>query len=126
MGRMYGPYHPGLGLLGGLFWVALFALFIGLIAWAVARLATHNHHIRPWASSSAPPAAQAGPWMAPRDDALAAARMRYARGELDREAYFRMVEDLTGVPRPQEGSAPFGPYPPAPPPAAGPPAQPGA
>jgi hypothetical protein len=41
--------------------------------------------------------------------------MRYARGELDRDQYFRMVEDLTGVPRPAEPAAPVNPSDPPPP-----------
>jgi uncharacterized membrane protein len=102
---MFGPGY-GVGLLGGLFWVIVFAALIGLIAWAVSRLWVHEH---PPAGPYAPP--MPGPpmaWGRPRDDALDAARVRYARGEIDREQYFRVVEDLTGVPRPTGAAAPPG------------------
>jgi hypothetical protein len=77
----------------------LFALFIGLLVWALMRLMNHDH---------ARHAPVGGPWQA-RDEALNAARMRYARGELDRDQYFRLVEDLTGVPRPADPAAPANP-----------------
>ena len=119
-GRFMGPgWHNGFSLFGGLFGIMLFALFIGVLVWALMRLMSHDHRV--------PHASATGPWQ-PRDEALNAARMRYARGELDREEYFRVVEDLTGVPRPVEtpaASAPTGtvppyPAPPAPPAAAEP------
>ena len=96
-GRFFGPgWHGGFQLFGGLFGIVLFALFIGLLVWALMRLMNHDH---------ARHAPVGGPWQA-RDEALNAARMRYARGELDRDQYFRVVEDLTGVPRPAEPPAP--------------------
>jgi uncharacterized membrane protein len=105
-GRFMGPgWHEGLRFFGGLFGIALFALFIGLLIWSLMRLLGHDHRL-----SHAP---MAGPWQ-PRDEALNAARMRYARGELDRDQYFRVVEDLTGVPRPADAAAPSRP-PPTPP-----------
>ena len=117
---MYGRFGPGWHLFGGLFGIALFALFIGALVWALLRLtSSHDHHA---VGPTAPPP---GPW-APRDDALNVARLRYARGELDREQYFRVVEDLTGVPRPVEPPSPSAPgetvppypAPPTPPPPA--------
>ena len=113
-GRFFGPgWHGGFQLFGGLFGILLFALFIGLLVWALMRLMNHDH------TRHAP---VGGPWQA-RDEALNAARMRYARGELDRDQYFRMVEDLTGVPRPVDpappanptGTMPPSPAPPTPP-----------
>ena len=96
-GRFFGPgWHGGFQLFGGLLGIVFFALFIGLLVWALMRLMNHDQarHLP-----------VGGPWQA-RDEALHAARMRYARGELDRDQYFRMVEDLTGVPRPPEPAAP--------------------
>lgn len=99
-GRFYPGWHlGGFGVLGGLFGIVLFALFISLLVWAVIRLMQVDH--RP--HTGGPPVA--GPW-GPRDSALEAARIRYARGELDRDQYFRVVEDLTGIPRPAEPPAP--------------------
>ena len=100
---MDGRFYPGWHLFGGLFGIALFALFIGVLVWALLRLMSHDHHA---VGPTTPPA---GPWT-PRDDALNVARLRYARGELDREEYFRVVEDLTGTPRPQD-PPPVPPYP---------------
>jgi uncharacterized membrane protein len=115
-GRFMGPgWHNGFSLFGGLFGIMLFALFIGLLVWALMRLMSHDHRL--------PHASVTGPWQ-PRDEALNAARMRYARGELDREEYFRVVEDLTGIPRPVEPPSPSAPgmppypAPPTPPPPA--------
>src|SRR5438270_1063454 len=110
-GRFFGPgWHGGFPLFGSLFGIVLFAVFIGLLVWALMRLMNHDH------TRHAP---VGGPWQA-RDQALNAARMRYARGELDREQYFRMVEDLTAVPRPTDSVAPANPtgttMPPFPPP----------
>jgi uncharacterized membrane protein len=123
-GRFMGPgWHNGFSLFGGLVGIMFFALFIGLLVWALMRLMSHDHRL--------PHAPATGHWQ-PRDEALNAARMRYARGELDREEYFRVVEDLTGVPRPVEETpspgAPSGTVPPYPapptPPAAGEPGTP--
>lgn len=110
---LYGPeMHGGAGFLGGLLWIVLFAAFIGLIVWAVSRLVMHDHHVAGPVAHT-PPAP--GFWGPPRDDALTAARIRYARGEIDRDQYFRVVEDLTGVPRPAGQAAPPPPaYPAAP------------
>lgn len=136
----YGParMHMGMGWFGGLLWVLLFAVLVGLLAWAIVSFAGHRHdggHLA-GAAPPAPPLPTTPPlpppgWGPARDDALNTARIRYARGELDREQYFRVVEDLTGVPRP--ASPPAWAYPPpatAPPapdlgPTPEPPAQPG-
>ena len=72
-GRFMGPgWHNGFSLFGGLVGIMFFALFIGLLVWALLRLMSHDHRL---------PHAPSGPWQ-PRDEALNAARMRYARGEL--------------------------------------------
>jgi uncharacterized membrane protein len=123
-GRFMGPgWHNGFSLFGGLFGIMFFALFIGLLVWVLLRLMSHDHHL--------PQASVTDAWQS-RDDALNAARIRYARGELDRDEYFRVVEDLTGVPRPvaepPSAGAPGGTMPPYPapptPPAAGEPVTP--
>ncbi|MGH2718289.1 MAG: SHOCT domain-containing protein, partial [Actinomycetota bacterium] len=113
-------YGPGIGFFGGLLWIALFAAFIGLVAWAVYALIRYEHRMAGTVAHFPPmgpyppgppgmgprgqfppgsPAPHPG-WAIPQDDALNAARIRYARGEIDREQYFRVVEDLTGAPRP--------------------------
>lgn len=62
--------------------ILLVALLALLVAWVVTRLA------RP-----TPPAATST-----SDAALEQARIRYARGEIDRETYLRLAGDLTGRP----------------------------
>jgi len=141
-------YGPGYGFFGGLLWVAIFAAFIGLVAWAVYALIRHEQRMAgpagpmgplgpyppgppgagpglrgPFPPGPPPPGSPLPGWGIHHDDALNAARVRYARGEIDREQYFRVVEDLTGVPRPQ-GSAPYG-APPPPVPTASPAPAPG-
>ena len=106
----YHHFHHGWGwgILGFvvplLFWVAL----IGLVVLLVTRF---MH----------PPPAPAGfpGWRPPVDSAIEQARFRYARGEITRDEYFRIVADLGGAPvGAPPGSPPPGPPPPgdAPPP----------
>ena len=60
-GRFFGPgWHGGFPLFGSLFGIVLFAVFIGLLVWALMRLMNHDH------TRHAP---AGGPWQA-RDDAL--------------------------------------------------------
>jgi len=51
-----------------------------------------------------PPATSANTGQSPIDDALAIARTRYARGEIDRDAFLRITEDLSTPQRPHAGS----------------------
>lgn len=91
---VYGPPVAGAGrMVAGLLWLGLFVAFVALIAWAVTGLAGHRH------PATGPGAMAMGP-ASGADEALVAARARYAGGEIDREQYFQVVEDLTGVPRP--------------------------
>ncbi|HWD07910.1 MAG TPA: hypothetical protein VHA57_02330 [Actinomycetota bacterium] len=101
---VYGPPVAGAGrVVAGLLWLGLFVVFVALIAWGVTGLVEHRHPAtEPGAMAMAPPSGV--------DEALVAARARYAGGEIDREQYFQVVEDLTGVPRPagftQPGAGP--------------------
>lgn len=132
-------YDPRFGFIGSFLWVGIFAAFIGLIAWAACTLIRYQHRMagsawpvppgRPFPSGAAGamphgpyPSGPAVPpgWGINDDAALTTARLRYARGEIDREQYFRVVEDLTGVPRPPQAAPSFT-GPPAPPPPASPP-----
>ncbi len=60
--------------------ILLVVLLVLLVVWLLARAT------RP---ASPPPAR-------PRDDALEQARLRYARGEIDREAFLQIERDLGG------------------------------
>ncbi|HYY81319.1 MAG TPA: SHOCT domain-containing protein, partial [Actinomycetes bacterium] len=59
------------------------------------------------------------PWAGPRPDAaLDIARARYARGELSREEYLRILQDLGAPPPPAPPEPPPGPPPAGPSPTA--------
>jgi uncharacterized membrane protein len=90
------PYweHAGHGghAFGWLLGLLLFALLVGVIAGLVARwLARREAN----AVTPVPAAAVAGP--GPGDDALGLVRLRYARGEIDREQFLQASADLGGV-----------------------------
>jgi hypothetical protein len=115
-----------LELLGWLLVVLLIAALVGLIVWAITRSTG-----RRGAPSAFGPSRPSGAW-SPEwsrqgpDQALQAARLRYAQGEISRDDYARLVADLGGqVPAaagpPRSSQAPPGP-PPGQPPAAPPPA----
>ncbi len=83
---MYDFFCNGYGLTGGmgfmwLFWLLLFGAIIGLAVWAVTRLS------RP-ASPSVSSAAPGG------SGALAILKERYARGEITREEFESMRQDI--------------------------------
>jgi hypothetical protein len=74
-------------LLAWLVPILLIALVALLVVWVVSR--TTRRPVSP-----APPAP-------PRDGALEQARMRYARGEIDRDAFLQLASDLGGGIAPQ-------------------------
>ena len=88
--------HHGLGVL--LFFLLLVVL-IGAAVFVAVRLADRGRGAR---DRRGP---RMGPWMAGpmygRDPALEHARVRYARGELTRDEYLRVVNDLGGSPPPE-------------------------
>ncbi|MGH2718838.1 MAG: hypothetical protein ACRDJU_09690 [Actinomycetota bacterium] len=96
---VYGPAGGGGGVLAGLLWLGLFAAFIALVAWAVMSMFDRDHRTGGAGALAVAPAYA-------EDEALVAARARYAGGEIDREQYFQVVEDLTGVPRPSTSATP--------------------
>jgi putative membrane protein len=94
-------WWPGVvgDLLPLLFLIALLAFGI----WAVHRITEQDRRL----------AVGAGAGMPPVDGALDELRLRYARGELDRDGYVQRLHDLGG-----EEPEPTPPSPPAPPDAA--------
>jgi uncharacterized membrane protein len=90
--RVLDAGHMGLGTLGGfgIFALVGFLIFVGLvlalIIWLVAR--------KPSASQPAVPAA---PGLSSEDTALAIARERLARGEIDPDQYTAIASALSGV-----------------------------
>lgn len=95
----YGELHDG-HRFQGLHWLVplvLFLLIVGGIAWVIARGSFRrpphlSHDFAHLSPPFFPP-----PYAA--DPALAAARLRYARGELSRDDYARIAADL-GMPLP--------------------------
>jgi putative membrane protein len=81
----------------------LFAIFIGVLVWGILRLSSPGA----FASAMMP----AGPMPPTRDQALEELRVRYARGELDRNDFLERSADLGGPPIPD---ATFPGQPPAP------------
>ena len=74
----------GGGMVGMMFWLGLFwiALLVG-IGFLIHALVTRWQHGDPARPNE-------------RDDPLAIARIRYARGEITRQEYREMLHDLTG------------------------------
>jgi putative membrane protein len=93
----HGGGHPWFGLL-------LFALMFGALAVAVFTL------WRTYPRSAPAAVGVASPVPAPpaRDPALAELRLRYARGEIDRDEYLTRAVDLGDVPPPPPQSPPAG------------------
>jgi putative membrane protein len=80
--------------------VLVFAAVAGLVIFLIVRLThDHRHHGHPVAWSHTTPA-MSPPAPPPVDPALNEARLRYARGELTRDDFLRVVTDLTGQPPP--------------------------
>lgn len=77
-----------------LLFVILLALLVGLIFVVAARLGGAR-----WGWSAPPP-------VGPRtgDDPLELLRLRYARGEVDRETFLQASQDLGGIPPPGQPS----------------------
>jgi uncharacterized membrane protein len=104
-------------LLGWVLLLLLLAALIGLAVWAITRATGRRGTPSAYGAGAWPPEwSRQGP-----DQALQAARLRYAQGEISREEYARLVADLggqpLGPPSPPAGQAP----PAAPPPAGEPP-----
>jgi uncharacterized membrane protein len=102
-GSASGFGHPGwTGVVWGLFPALVFGGLIALIVLLFIR-ASREPSLHP---SIAQPVAIA-------DGALAEARMRYARGEIAREDYLRITEDLGAPEASRAGRTPPAPAPPA-------------
>lgn len=79
--------------------LVLFAILIGVLVWGVLRLSSSGALAGARADSSpAGPMPPAGP--PPSDQALQELRVRYARGELDRNDFLERSADLGGPPIP--------------------------
>ncbi|MBV8081188.1 MAG: hypothetical protein JO186_12540 [Actinobacteria bacterium] len=92
--RGFGPYFEHAHHGNPLGWIVAFVLFALLFAAAAALLARWLAGRQVAATAGAAPAAA---------DALAVVRMRYARGEIDREQFLQASADLGGAPPPLPG-----------------------
>jgi putative membrane protein len=97
------PYymdHSGWDLFGWFLPMVLSVLLVALAVWLVVRSTGE----RPQASV---PPVWPPPTVPPTDAALEQARLRYARGEIDREEFIRLSRDLGGAaPETPTGAAP--------------------
>lgn len=82
----------------------LLALLVGVVVWGVLRLTANGTPLL--AGVGTPPSPQ--PAFPPRDQALEALRVRYARGEVDRTEYLERSADLGGPAIPDPGETPAG------------------
>ena len=101
--RGYVFARPGLwGWAGGVVFVLLFALVLGLAVFAFVRYTdrrtTHHHRTAPPPYPPPPPV---------NDQAVAQARYRYANGQLSREQYFQILADLGAAPPGPAGPPPW-------------------
>jgi uncharacterized membrane protein len=83
-GFWWGPFM-------GIVMILLILLAIGLVVWALLR----SSRQQPSAGPVTPPAPPGTPRLGP-DPAVEQARMRYAKGEIDRDQFLRIVGDLSG------------------------------
>ncbi len=93
-GTVAHPAHPWWGVFGVLLPTLLLLVLIGVVIWAVLR------------SSHRPVPAGVAPLGPHPDGALEAVRLRYARGEMDREAFLTATADLGGQAPPPPGETP--------------------
>jgi putative membrane protein len=94
------PYgdHGWWVFFGGFLPLVLFIVLIGLVVWAVLRFTGRGRALMP--SSSAVIGAS------PPDHALQEVRLRYARGEMDRQEFVQRYRDLGGSQPPSDEPSP--------------------
>ena len=85
--------------------IMLILILGGVVIWLVVRM-DRMESVPAVGGTMAPAMAPVGPPVAgPADAALAHARMRYAKGEIDRDTFLAIRSDLGGTP-PAGGAAP--------------------
>ena len=92
-------FVPAHHWIAGIVMLVLFAVLIGVIIWAVVRI-TRTEAMKRAPALTGPPPPPVAPASA-EDAALATLRMRYARGEIDRDEYLRVAADLGLAPPPE-------------------------
>jgi hypothetical protein len=107
------PWHQASWYGGGhgVIAIVLFLILVGVVIWLVVRMHSLESKVSSWGrmapaapAGAAPRAPQVSPWS---DPAVAEARMRFARGELDRDAYLLIAQDLgASTPAPPPAAPP--------------------
>lgn len=94
MMRGYGYYDSMMGGTGWwwqlvmlLFWLLVIAGVILLVVWVVRQMSGSGH-------AQGGPTAPTGPLVSGKDDACETARLRYAKGEIDKEQYEEICRTL--------------------------------
>ena len=95
-----GPYgdHGWWVFFGGFLPLVQFIVLIGLVVWAVLRFTGRGRALMSASSE--------GPAVWPFDDALHEVRLRYARGEMDRQEFVQRYRDLGGSQPPSDEPSP--------------------
>jgi putative membrane protein len=83
-GEWFGFYGWTWMILIGLFWLAVFGGVIGLVVWALRR-----------STSGSGNSSTASDQISNKSSAKDIAKIRYARGEITREEYQQLLEDLS-------------------------------
>jgi putative membrane protein len=81
----FGPYGWIWMIVSAIFWLAVIGGLVWLIVWAVRRSGTSQSNSY----------SQSGQSVLPGQSAKEIAQMRYARGEITREQYQQLLEDLS-------------------------------
>jgi uncharacterized membrane protein len=79
----------------GIAMIVLIVLVAGLVVWAFVRTSRQQPTAAPLAQATSPASPPPRP-----DVAVEQARMRYAKGEIERDQFLRIVRDLSGESEP--------------------------
>lgn len=85
----YGLRFGGLGIIAAVGFIIIAAVVVAIVIWAIARKSSHTAPAVPAALGTATPT---------EDSALAIARDRLARGEIDPDQYTAIASALNGRP----------------------------
>ena len=88
--------HPGGFLMGGLFTAVWAALIVLLVLWIMRNWSNPNNPLTAFAHRAAAAVKSSGVAAPTSQTPLEIVQTRYAKGEINREAYETMRRDLTG------------------------------
>ena len=96
MGEMMRGGHPGGFLMGGLFTAVWAALIVLLVLWIMRNWSNPNNPITTFARRAVATVKSSSVGVSATQTPLEIVQTRYAKGEINREAYETMRRDLTG------------------------------